>query len=64
MIVIGAGDSRPASKIPIPGTSHATASSAGACVTAAKAHPVTPGRERAGQCPRAAIRPPCVAAQA
>ena len=63
MIVIGSGDSSLASKIPIPGTSHATANSAGACVTAAKAHPVTPGRGRASRCPRAAIRPPCAAAR-
>ena len=39
MITIGTGSSRPASSIPVPGTSHATASSAGASVTAAKTHP-------------------------
>ena len=39
MITIGSGSSRPASSIPVPGTSHAIASSAGAIVTAAKAHP-------------------------
>ena len=39
MITIGRGSSRPASSIPIPGTSHATAISAGNCVTAANTHP-------------------------
>ena len=42
MITIGTGSSRPASSIPIPGTSHATASNAGATVTAAKTHPGSP----------------------
>jgi hypothetical protein len=39
MITIGTGSSRPASNIPIPGTSHAAASNAGATVTAAKTRP-------------------------
>jgi hypothetical protein len=41
MIAIGNGSSRPASNMPIPGTSHATASRDGVSVTAAK---VQPGR--------------------
>ena len=54
MITIGSGSSRPASSIPIPGTSHATASSAGASVTAAKAHPAA----TATSAPAAAVRAP------
>ena len=39
MISIGRGSSRPASSVPIPGTSHATAISAGNWVTTANTHP-------------------------
>ena len=39
MISIGRGSSLPASSVPIPGTSHATAISAGNWVTAANTHP-------------------------
>jgi hypothetical protein len=58
MITIGSGSNIPASNIPVPGTSHATASSAGACVTAAKAHPDSQGRWRTRRGPPAAIRLP------
>ena len=57
MITIGTASSRPASSIPVPGTSHATASSAGATVTAAKAHPGSHPPTRPNPAPRAG-RPP------
>ena len=58
-MTIAIGSSRPASSIPIPGTNHATASSAGACVTAAKAHPGSQGRHRrTSRGPPAAIHLP------
>ena len=57
MITIGSGSSRPASSIPIPGTSHATASRAGACVTAAKAQPGGQGHQRASRRARPPRRP-------
>ncbi len=41
MMSIGTGSSRPASSIPVPGSSHATASSAGAWVIAANIQPAT-----------------------
>ena len=61
MITIGTGSSRPASNIPIPGTSHATASNAGATVTAAKTHPGSHGRSSARRSPRVAARTPLLA---
>ncbi len=61
MITIGTGSSRPASNIPIPGTSHATASNAGATVTAANTHPDSHGRTSASS--RAADRAPRLASR-
>ena len=57
MITIGTGSSRPASNIPIPGTSHATATNAGATVTAGKNPPRQPVRHSAARGPRPAEKP-------
>jgi hypothetical protein len=53
MIAIGRGSSRPASSIPVPGISHATASTAGACVTAANSQPGSHHKRCASRPPRA-----------
>ena len=54
MITIGSGSSRPASSIPAPGISHATASTAGACVIAANTQPGSHHKRCASRAPRTA----------
>ena len=56
MISIGTGSSRPASSIPVPGTSSAIASRAGAIVTTANARPGSHHHRSASRTPSAAAR--------